>query len=212
MQIFSLRWSCLNPISLHDLDTCSIYLALHMIWYTTDCQDGRYLLELSPSTSHSISIKVWYASWTIEVFVVKSSSSQILTFSFLTDDTARLVHYIAYDKSRFPPDWSNRYWRTSKWCVNLLTYLLTYLLTHLLTYYLTYICVKSEMFYSIKQLFLYENIFEICFRNIFFCKFIDIYTRILFPIISWVTILDLVGHDEFWIIMIRWISKMKYNI
>ena len=55
MQIFSLRWSCLNPISLYDLDTCSVYLALYMIWCTTDCQDGRYLLELSPRTSHSIS-------------------------------------------------------------------------------------------------------------------------------------------------------------
>ena len=91
-------------------------------------------------------------------------------------------------------------------------YLHTYLLTYLLTNYLTYICVKSGMFYSLKQLFLHQHIFKICFRNIFFCNFIDIYILILFPIISWVAILNLVGHGEFWIVMIRWISKIKYII
>ena len=34
-------------------------------------------------------------------------------------------------------------------------------------------------------------------KYIFFCNFIDIYTLVLFPIISWVAILNLVGHDEF---------------
>ena len=57
-----------------------LYLSCPLCYMMTkDCQDGRYLLELSPSTgAHLIlalttqsSIKVRYASWTIEVFFVK---------------------------------------------------------------------------------------------------------------------------------------------
>ena len=44
MQIFSLHCPCFSPI-------CR--LLFYMIGCTADCRDGRYLPELSPSTSHS---------------------------------------------------------------------------------------------------------------------------------------------------------------
>ena len=52
MQILSLYCPCLNPICQHALDTGPENLPLHAMWHTTGRQNGRELLELSPSTSH----------------------------------------------------------------------------------------------------------------------------------------------------------------
>ena len=61
-QICFLHRPGFSPICKYTLDTSTIYFSLNVVWYTPSCQYRRYLLELSPSISHTGSCSLLYTS------------------------------------------------------------------------------------------------------------------------------------------------------